>query len=223
MNVYVHVITGNEGYGGVSDADINAQIDVLESAFAPVIFNLISTDRTENEAWSTMTPGSIEERQVKTALRIGTADDLNIYTANIGGGLLGWATFPSGYAGNPIDDGVVVLFSSLPGGSAAPYNEGDTATHEVGHWFGLYHTFQGGCAGGSRNTNTNTNGDYVADTPSEQSPAFGCPFGRDTCRSPGADPIRNFLDYTDDSCMFMLTAGQITRMGAQWTTYRLGR
>lgn len=221
VDVYVHVITGTESDGDVSDARIAQQIAVLDNAFTPVVFRLISTDRTENPSWFTMTPGSTAEREAKTALRIGSADDLNIYTANIGGGLLGWATFPSSFAGNPVNDGVVVLNESLPGGTAAPYNLGDTATHEVGHWFGLYHTFQGGCAGGSRNTNTN--GDYVADTPSEQSPAYGCPVGRDTCRSPGADPIRNFLDYTDDACMFMVTPGQTTRMAGQWTTYRNGK
>ncbi len=218
VNVYFHVIRASSGAGNVSDADIADQIDVLNAAFAgTATFVLAGITRTANDAWFAMEPGTPAESDAKAALRVGTADDLNIYSANPGSSLLGWATFPSSYQSQPDDDGVVVLYSSLPGGSAVPYNEGDTGTHEVGHWMGLYHTFQGGC-GGPRNTNKQ--GDLVADTPSESSPAFGCPTNRNTCSSPGLDPIENFMDYTDDSCMFEFTNDQYSRAEKQWAAYR---
>jgi hypothetical protein len=215
LNVYFHVINKGEGIanGDIPQSQIDAQMKVLNDAFAGTgwAFNLVSVDRTTNATWYTMGHGSTAEKEAKAALRQGGAADLNVYTANPGGGLLGWATFPSSYASNPSNDGVVLLFSSVPGGSAAPYNEGDTGTHEVGHWMGLYHTFQGGCS---------RSGDYVDDTPNEMSAAYGCPVGRDSCRSTGVDPIHNFMDYTDDSCMFEFTPGQDARMDSMFSAYR---
>jgi hypothetical protein len=220
VNVYFHVINQGTGIanGDVPDTQIADQIKVLNSAYASAgtTFNLVGTDRTTNADWyNNIGPGTTQEKAAKTALRKGTKADLNLYSANPGGGLLGWATFPSDYTKAPSNDGVVLLYSSLPGGTAAPYNLGATATHEIGHWCGLYHTFQGGCS---------KQGDLVDDTPAEKSATYGCPTtSPDTCSGkqyPGIDPIHNYMDYTDDGCMFEFTAGQVTRMNGQMSTYR---
>jgi len=217
IDVHWHTITNNNGQGALSNNDIDGQIAVLNSAYASTgfSFTLVSTDTTANNSFYTVSPGTNNEHNMKAQLRQGSADDLNIYSANPGGGLLGWATFPWDYANNQDDDGVVILFDSIPGGGAAPYDEGDTATHEVGHWMGLYHTFEGGCGG-------NKNSDRVTDTDKEASPAFGCPGNRDTCAVGGDDPVENYMDYTDDSCMFEFTPGQDGRIDAVYSLYRFG-
>jgi hypothetical protein len=195
----------NNAYAGVGAAD--------PSPNSPFRFTRTSTTWTVNSAWSRMQPGTSAEENAKRALHVGGPTTLNIYLANIGGGLLGWATFPQSSWGTGLfRDGVVVLDESVPGGTMKPYNQGDTATHEIGHWLGLYHTFEGGCSGG---------GDAVGDTPYESSPAYTCPAGRDSCASkPGRDPITNFMDYSEDSCMNRFSPGQVARMSTTWQQVR---
>jgi hypothetical protein len=195
----------NDGSADVTNAQIQDQLDVLDAAFAPTgfRFHLLSIDRTNNSTWSRHQPGSQAERQMKQALAVDPAHTHNLYSCNLSGGLLGYAVFPWNYPESSYMHGCVVLYSSLPGGDAFPYNLGDTATHEVGHYLGLYHTFQGGCS--QRN-------DGVADTPAQRRPSQGCPIGADTCSSPGDDPIHNFMDYSYDDCMFEFTPGQANRM-----------
>ena len=220
IQVYWHVITSSSGQGAPTAQQIQSQISVLNAAYASsgFSFSLAGTTVTANDSWYTAGPGTTAETQMKQSLRVGSAATLNIYSSNPGGGLLGWATFPSDYTARPKSDGVVILYSSVPGGTAAPYNLGDTATHEVGHWMGLYHTFQGGCK------KSGSQGDIVADTPAERSAAYGCPTGRDSCTTiAGLDPITNFMDYTDDACMNRFSVGQEDRMNASWTTYRFNR
>jgi hypothetical protein len=156
---------------------------------------------------------------------------LNIYIGNLGGGLLGYANLPPGSTGN---DHVVILYSAVGGpnvpGTANPYHLGRTATHEVGHWLNLQHTFNGGCSGLTAN-NCTSGGDYICDTPPESGPAFGCPTNNpNTCTETSpfpppysmnmVDMFENYMDYTDDICMNAFTLGQSGRMNDAITLYR---
>ena len=213
--VYVHVMAGKSGQGNVTASQITRQITVLNNTYAGgestaaantgFTFTLAGTNRFFNDTWH-------KDRQSTTyraQTRKGGANALNIWIVDFD--YLGIATFPWDYASNPSIDGIRVQYSSLPGGSATNYNLGKTASHEAGHWFGLYHTFQGGC--------TSTN-DSVSDTPAQSSASSGCPTGRDSCSLPGLDPIHNYMDYSYDSCYNQFTPGQSTRMSNMWTAYR---
>lgn len=204
IQVVVHRITDGTN-GNVSSQMINEQIAVLNDAYAGrgFSFALAGVTTTNNSGWYNTCETSATESAMKNALAVDPARTLNMYTCRPGQGILGYARFPDSYPESSKLHGVVLLDQSLPGGSAAPYNEGDTGTHEVGHYLGLYHTFQGGCS--KRN-------DLVADTAPERSAAYGCPVGRDTCSGGGVDPILNFMDYTDDSCMNTFSDGQSIRM-----------
>jgi hypothetical protein len=213
--VYVHVMAAKDGTGDVTDAQIADQISVLNTTFAGgesgdaadtgFTFTLAGVDRLYNDTWHR--DGA--SKKYRTQTRQGGANALNMWLVDFK--YLGIAQFPWDYARNSGTDGVRVHYGSLPGGPIANYNLGETATHEVGHWLGLYHTFQGGCT---------TLNDEVADTPAQSSPTDGCPAGRDSCSLPGLDPIHNYMDYSYDTCYTQFSPGQSARMDDMWTAYR---
>ena len=226
--VYFHEMLSSSGAGNVSRPQLDAQLAVLNQTYgsadanepagatAPdtgVRFVFGGADEYKNNTWHT----DKQSTQYRSRTRLGGKNALNIWLVDFN--YLGIATFPWDYARNPGVDGIRVQYNSLPRSSSpapgyqaiANYDLGETATHEVGHWLGLYHTFQGGC--------TSTN-DEVGDTPEQSSSTSGCPAGRDSCSLPGLDPIHNYMDYSYDSCYYQFSAGQSTRMDQMWTAYR---
>lgn len=212
ISVAFHIITWQQA-GQVTDAQVAAQIAELNRDYKGTgySFRLTSVDRTDNGAWYHMGPGTGAERKAKQALAIDPAHHLNLYTCAPGQHLAGWSYFPWSLPEDNFMHGVVIHYGTVPGGYIANYNLGRTAVHEVGHYLGLLHTFENGC---------NAPGDDVDDTPFEASPAFGCLEGRDTCPSPGLDPIHNYMDYSDDPCITEFTGGQDDRMAAIVPVYR---
>jgi hypothetical protein len=214
--VYVHKMLGAHREGDVSETQIKNQIAVLNATYGGTessaasktgfSFTLAGVDERLNDAWH----ADRESTTYRAETRAGGKNALNIWLVDFA--YLGIATFPWEYSSNPKVDGIRVQYSSLPGGSITNYNLGETATHEAGHWLGLYHTFQGGCQ---------NPGDEVSDTPAQKSATTGCPEGRDSCRQQaGLDPIHNYMDYSYDACYNQFTAGQTTRMQQMWSAYR---
>jgi len=240
--VVFHVLY-NTTAQNISDTRILAQLDVLNRDFArlnadasntPSVFSGVAAGTTiqfclaQRDPSGNATTGIVRKSTAKTSFSSNDGvkyssqggDDawsrdsyLNIWSCNLGQGLLGYAQFPGGAAAT---DGVVLLYSSIGGptspGTATPYHLGRTATHEVGHWINLRHIWG----------DANCGNDLVSDTPTQQTSNFGCPsFPHVTCSNgPNGDMFMNYMDYTDDACMNMFTTGQASRMDATLSTTR---
>ena len=230
--VVVHIIQRTNGTGSMPDSRVISQIEILNEDFqalagsngAPgsdgqIEFYLATVDpdgnpttgitRSTNNTWYNDGGGYYN------TLAWDTNRYLNIYT-NSASGALGYVPdLPQGGIAGSNADRVVVLHSTFGRNAPfAPFNLGRTATHEVGHYLGLYHTFTGGCSGGSGYTS----GDRIADTNPESSPTFGCPGSRNSCGLPA--PFDNYMDYSDDACMNKFTPEQNNRMRCSLLTYR---
>ena len=223
--VVFHVIESTTGLGNIPDSLVISQVNVFNRDYlalpgfagqygndARIFFYLATEDpagnpttgieHVVNDTWFN------DNGSYWNTLNWDTNRYLNIYTNNASGSL-GYSYVPAqGGVVGAAWDGVVLLYSVVGWGSpiGPPYNKGRTGTHEVGHYLGLEHTFEGGCAGGS----CYTGGDLICDTESEATPTFGCPLSQVSCSTP--DPVRNYMNYTNDACMREFTLEQINRM-----------
>jgi hypothetical protein len=226
--VVVHVVY-NTNAQNISDLQIASQIDVLNEDYAAtngdnrntpslfqqvtssgfgVHFYLAETRRVKTKFRSFSTNDAVKFTQKGGDDAIDPTSNLNMWACNLGRGLLGYAQFPGGPSAT---DGVVILYSAFgsrskyPGGTyVSKYDLGRTATHEVGHWMNLRHIWgdDGGSCSGS---------DQVADTPNQAGENYGCPsFPHVSCSNSG-DMSMNYMDYTDDACMYMFSNGQQSR------------
>ncbi|MBL0152204.1 MAG: zinc metalloprotease [Chitinophagaceae bacterium] len=206
----------------VSLAQLQSQIDVLNEDYAGT-----NADHNLTTTYNTVKAGNIGVRFVldqvvrksttKTSWTTNNAmkkasggiaptsptTKLNIWVCNMGGGILGYAQFPGGASAT---DGVVLDDNATgrTGTATAPFHKGRTATHEVGHWLNLRHIWGDATCGN----------DQVGDTPLHNTANYGCPAAGhlSTCTGTPVEMTMNYMDYSDDACMYMFSLGQRSRM-----------
>lgn len=193
----------NEDYAGTNaDHNLTTTYNNVKAGDINVRFVLDQVKRrsTNKSSWST---NDAMKKNAQGIAPTSPATKLNIWVCNLSGGILGYAQFPGGKSAT---DGVVLDDNATgrTGTAASPFNKGRTATHEVGHWLNLRHIWGDATCGN----------DLVGDTPLHNAANFGCPAAghRSTCTGQPIEMTMNYMDYTDDACMYMFSNGQRTRM-----------
>lgn len=226
IDVYVTNVYGDHaGERDLGEPGIRNAIAVLNQHYAGkdeagslatrYVFRLMAIRTVRADGWYHSAPNSDVDMANKRRYHRGDRRDLNLYLREPRLGadtLLGYASFPWQVHQAPLLDGVTVHPESLPGRRLAPYNQGDTTTHEVGHWLGLLHVFEGGCA----------NRDGVADTTPQQA-IFECRQVKGCGSLLGGGYLNNpfnYMQYTPDACMRTFSRGQVARMDSAWMSYR---
>ncbi|KAF5022175.1 hypothetical protein F66182_5762 [Fusarium sp. NRRL 66182] len=235
VHVHFHITSTEENENLMNDAIVDAQWKVLHDSFARYDINLVlnSTSRVVDDlagrsflVYEGPDKGWVnyekEEREFYRSTRKGDYDALNLYFfSDYSPGATGYCNWPTVIAeGDETTLGQDLCqlgAMTMPGitpeqGAFEEWNLGHLAVHETGHWFGLNHTFAGGCS---------APGDFVHDTPAQRTQIYGCPVGSDSCPGqPGLDPIHNFMGYTQDNCTNEFTVGQKQRMFETFFGYR---
>ncbi|KAI1336940.1 hypothetical protein F5Y15DRAFT_426692 [Xylariaceae sp. FL0016] len=219
IDVYMHVVQSKHNN---VEKNLNWQMAVMNHAYEPhnIHFSLRGVTWTINETWA---QGG-DDMAMKSALRRNNYATLNLYYIESFGskdgddGLIGLCTYPTTVLSPGEDavirDGCTIKAETLPGGGAAHYDLGKTTVHEIGHWLGLLHVFEGySCEG---------DGDYIDDTPPQSEVTWDCPVRKRSCPElEGAwDSIHNYMDYSNGQCPTEFTPGQEVRMFTAWSKFR---
>lgn len=210
--LHIHVLQDSQGSNPTSTAIINATVARLNSGFsrAGFVFRIQSVETVVNDSWANIPKSNRSVLDdISATLNVGSRDSANVYIHRLEG-LCGAASLP--YA-EEAHEAIYLDYRCIPGGEES--DAYDTVIHEMGHFLGLFHTFApepNGCRG---------KGDYISDTPFQKVPHFKCK-RYDTCpRKPGLDPVRNYMDYTGDSCGHRFTRQQSALMRYAHAYYRL--
>lgn len=249
--VVFHIIHNN-GLENISQAQIMDQIRILNedfrrkegtagfnsegvSADMQIEFRLAQYDPNGNKSDGIVRIQSTQTDNAGDAAKAlsywNSAKYLNIWVVKTinssqvpgGGTILGYAQFPWTQSSRPTTDGVIIRSDQIGVVGTGQLSQGGrTLTHEIGHWLGLYHTFQDGCEGGT-SANCASQGDQVCDTPPVSESSTGCAVGKNSCTNDVPDlndMVRNYMDYSDGSCLNTYTTGQKARIYSMLPQYR---